>query len=114
LIVQPDQKGFEEQRDAMLDKLDRLEKQLTGSDFFNGDRLSLVDLSFTPFFQRLGYVNDISAGFIDSARHPKVVEWATHLLSQEIVMNSTVPEIKQLYTGMMKKRNGYLSTLMSD
>jgi hypothetical protein len=42
------------------------------------------------------------------------VEWATHLLSQEIVMNSTVPEIKQLYTGMMKKRKGYISTLMSD
>jgi len=113
LIVQPDQQGFNDQRVAMLNKLDQLEKQLSGTPFFNGDALSLVDLSFTPFFQRLQYINEVSPGLIDSARHPKLVNWSSKLLAQPNVSASTVAEIKQLYTGMMKKRNGYLATLMS-
>jgi glutathione S-transferase len=112
LIVQPDQQGFNDQRVAMLNKLDQLEKQLSGTPFFNGDALSLVDLSFTPFFQRLQYINEVSPGLIDSARHPKLVNWSSKLLAQPNVSASTVAEIKQLYTGMMKKRNGYLATLM--
>jgi len=113
LIVQPDQQGFNDQRKAMLDKLDQLEKQLSGSTFFNGNKLSLVDLSFTPFFQRLQYLNEVSTGLLDGERHPKVANWSTNLLAQPTVSASTVAEIRQLYTGMMKKRNGYLATLMS-
>ncbi|MBC8212820.1 MAG: glutathione S-transferase family protein [Gammaproteobacteria bacterium] len=113
LIIQPEQQGFIEQREALRNKLDRLEKRLTGSSFFNGENVSLVDLSFTPFFQRLQYINEVSPGLLDPEHHPKLVHWSNKLLTQPIVSASTVAEIKQLYTGMMKKRSGYLSTLMT-
>lgn len=112
LIVQADEAGFNEQRNAMLNKLNQLELQLDAGDYFNGDQLSLVDLSFAPFFQRLQYLDEASPGLIDSSRHPKVSGWADRLLGMPIMADSAVPEIKQLYTGMMKKRGGYLATLM--
>jgi glutathione S-transferase len=112
LIVAPDQAGFDEQRETLINKLDQLEQKLEDSTYFNGEAISLVDLSFTPFFQRLDYINEVTPGLIDAARHPRVNRWSDQLLSMDIMPRSTVPEIKQLYTGMMKKRDGYLSTLM--
>ncbi|MCK4709498.1 MAG: glutathione S-transferase family protein [Gammaproteobacteria bacterium] len=112
LIVAPDETEFSVQQEAMQSKLDRLELQLTGKAYFNGDEISLVDLSFTPFFQRLEYLNAVTPGLIDASRHPRVTRWSDNLLSQQSVAASTVAEIKQIYTGMMKMRNGYLSTLM--
>ncbi len=113
LIVQADEAGFNEQRTALLNKLDLLEIQLNSATYFNGDQLSLVDLSFAPFFQRLKYLNEVSPGLIDENRHAKVSRWSDKLLSLSIIESSTVSEIKQLYNGMMKKRGGYLSTLMA-
>lgn len=112
LIVAPEEAGFSEQRESLLNKLDQLENRLENEPFFNGEELSLVDLSFIPFFQRLQYIDEVTPGLIDKTRHPKVNRWASNLLAQNIVGESTVAEIRQLYTGMMKKRNGYLSTLM--
>ena len=113
LIIAPDQAAFQEQRGALLDKLDQLEHQLGDSTYFNGDEISLVDLSFTPFFQRLTYLDAVSPGLIDAYRHPKVTGWAKTLLARDIVARSAVPELEKLYTGMMKKRDGFLATLMA-
>ncbi|MCP4075375.1 MAG: glutathione S-transferase family protein [Gammaproteobacteria bacterium] len=112
LIIQPDESGFNEQREILFRRMGQLEKQLDGKAFFNGDQISLVDLSFTPFFQRQAFISEISPGLIDKKLFPKVSEWSENLLTMDIVSTSTVPEIKPLYTGMIKKRNGYLSTLM--
>lgn len=113
LTVTTDEAGFNEQREALLNKLDQLEKQLSALTFFNGDQVSLVDLSFAPFFQRQVFLNEVTPGLIDDSRHPRVIEWAKNLLDLDIMATSTVPEIKRLYSDMMKKRNGYLSTLMA-
>jgi glutathione S-transferase len=113
LIVAESEEGYKDLRNAMLGKLDQLEQQLGDSEFFNGADVSLVDLSFTPFFQRLEYLDEIDPGLIDKQRHPKVHVWASRLLAMDLVAQSTVPEIKTMYTGMMKMRKGYLSTLMA-
>ncbi len=112
LIVAADEAGFSEQRKALGNKLDQLEQKIGNDRYFNGEEVSLVDLSFVPFFQRLKYIDEVTPGLIDVARHPRVNRWSENLLGLDLVAPSTVPEIKQLYTGMMKKRAGYLSTLM--
>lgn len=112
LIIAPDEDGFTAQREALIGKLDQLENRVDQQPYFNGERLSLVDLSFIPFFQRLEYIDEVTPGLVDAARHPKLNNWSARLLKMEMVADSTVAEIKQLYTGMMKMRNGYLSTLM--
>lgn len=113
LIVASDEAGFIDQRQALIKKLDQLENRLDKKPYFNGENLCLVDLSFIPFFQRLQYMDEVTPGLVDSKRHPKVNAWAGILLKQDVVADSTVDEIKELYTGMMKKRAGHLSTLMA-
>ncbi len=113
LIHAADEAAFNEQREALMKKMDRLENELQGGRFFNGDKLSLVDLSFTPFFQRLEYLNDVSPGIIDRTRHPQVTQWSENLMAMDTVKQSTVPEIEQLYKDMMQKSGGHLSTLMA-
>lgn len=112
IIVTPDEEGFNQQCEDMLSKLDRLEDLLSGSRFFNGDEVSLVDLSFAPLFQRQSFLYPILPQLYDAERHPKVHAWATNLLQLPIMAQSAVPELEQLYSGMMKNRGGYLKTLL--
>lgn len=114
LVVAADEDAFNGHREAMQKKLDQLENQLENQSFFNGDEAYLVDLCFIPFFQRLSYINEVSPGLIDSNRNPKTTQWSKNILELNTVSESTVPEIKQMYNGMMKKRNGFLSTLMAE
>lgn len=112
LIMAIDETGFNEQREVMSNKLLQLENQLADTPYFNGDQLSLVDYSFTPFFQRQAYLDEFIPALINEQQHPKLSRWANRLLALDIVAKSTVPDIKQLYIGMMKNSGGYLSSLM--
>lgn len=114
LIMADDESGFNQQREAMLSKLGQLENKLSDTPYFNGEQASLVDYSFTPFFQRQAYLDEFIPALIDKGQHTKVRRWANRLLAQDIVAQSTVPEIKKLYTGMMKNSGGYLSSLMQN
>ncbi len=111
LIVIPDEDGFNELVEAMLSKLDRIENTLSGKPFFNGDSVSLVDLSFAPLFQRLSFLESYIPQLKDASRHPKVTSWAENLMQLPIMPDSAVPELEQLYDGMMKKRGGYIASL---
>jgi glutathione S-transferase len=113
LIVTPDEAGFNEQVEGMLSKLDRIEKQLGDNKFFNGDSVSLVDLSFAPLFQRLSFLESYIPQLKDKSRHPKVTKWADNLMQLPIMAKSAVPELEQLYEGMMKNRGGFLKTLLA-
>ena len=112
LIMADNESSFNELRESMLKKLQQLESQLSQQPYFNGDKASLIDHSFTPLFQRLQYIDEVTPGLMDASRTPKLIQWAETLLAQPIVTDSTVPEIRQLYTGMMKNRGGHLATLM--
>lgn len=112
LIMAADQAGYNEQREALMGKLDQLNGNLDKAPYFNGNDLSLVDISFIPLFQRLNYLDEIAPGFIDAERHPRVKAWADALLGLDVVARSAVPEIKDLYMNLTRKRNGYIATLM--
>jgi glutathione S-transferase len=113
IVIAGDEAAFSEARDALLSKLDQLEKNLPESNFFNGDEPSLVDLSFAPLFQRIGFIDNIVPGVIDSERHPKVTAWGQNLLQLDIMPKSAVPELEDLYAAMMKKQGGYLGALLA-
>jgi glutathione S-transferase len=113
LIMTPDENSFNEQVEAMLSKLDRIENTLSDSPFFNGDSLSLVDLSFAPLFQRLSFLEPYIPQLKDAGRHPRVTMWAENLMQLPIMPESAVPELEQLYDGMMKGRGGYIKSLMA-
>ncbi len=113
LIMTPDEDGFNEQVEAMLGKLDRIESVLGNNAFFNGDSISLVDLSFAPLFQRLSFLEPYIPQLKDASRHPKLTKWADNLMQLPIMPKSAVPELEQLYDGMMKGRGGHIKSLMA-
>lgn len=112
LIIAQDEDAFNEQKQALNNKLNQLENQLKGSVYFNGDEVSLVDLSFTPLFQRLQFISSACGELFTEQSHPKVSAWQQTLLQLPQLADSAVPELPQLYQGMMKNRGGYLSSLM--
>ena len=113
LITAPDEPSYHNEREALQKKMDQLEFQLSGKKFFNGDHVSLVDLSFAPFFQRQQFIQGFAGSMIDEARHQKVALWSENLLNLPQMAHSTVPEIEQIYLGMIRQRGAYLSTLMA-
>ena len=112
LITCESEAAFNEQREALQKKMDQLEAQLSSGPYFNGERLSLVDLSFAPFFQRQQFIADFTPGIIDEARHQKLARWSDALLQLPQLAASAVPELKPMYLGMIEKRGGYAATLL--
>ena len=111
LSVKQQQVEFDAVRDKLADCFDQLEAEVE-TPFFNGADFSLVDVSFAPLFQRLGYLDELSPGVLDAKRHPKIDSWKQNLLALDAVRGSTVPEIRTLYFDMLHKRQGYIARFL--
>lgn len=109
MIMAADKAGYDEQRNALRNKLDHLENQLTGAAYFNGSEVSLVDLSFAPFFQRQSFIAGKIPALIDPSRHQKLANWSENLLKLPQIPASTVPDIRRLYLDMVSSRGGYIN-----
>lgn len=95
-------------------KLDQIEPAIEGKPFFNGPDFSLVDATYAPLFQRLGFLDEIKPGILDRKRHPKAVAWKDALISHPSVQKSGIPKFRELYRKLLWKRHGYLSRFMDD
>ncbi len=93
------------------DKLARVESELGGGPFFNGADFSLVDAAYAPMFMRLELLGRY-APVIFKQQLPKFVRWSEALLKLPAVTDSVVAEFPQLYEALIRRRRGYLSTLL--
>ena len=108
LIGGKDEAAVEDIEYDILEKLDRVEALKSDSNCFNGDELSLIDTTFAALFMRLDLLK-AGRNILDNSRYPKLNAWSEHLLSMDSVKNSVVPEFPQMYLGMVKMREGYIS-----
>ena len=96
-------------------KLARLERALTeerGNDgpYFNGPKMSIVDASYAPFFQRFGYMEEVlKTGVLDG--FPKVKEWAKTLAGTDSIKASTVANFKGEFVNNLKRRKLWAANL---
>lgn len=111
MAISDSESSFLEERDALLDKLDRLETMVRAEPFFNGKDFSLVDSAYAPMFQRLDYLEDISPGIYDIKRHPRINKWKKHLATLDAVRSSTIPNFRDVFIDFIGKQNGYFSRL---
>lgn len=105
---------FESLRQAMHDKLVRVEAVHSGGTYFNGDEFSLIDAAYAPSFMRLALMQNVcSVDFL--AGLPKMRAWSKSLLAQECVKASVVPEMPVMYQTMLRNvENSYLATLAQE
>lgn len=111
MIRAHDATAYEEAKGEMLTKLGRLEDAHSGHDFFNGQTFQLIDAAYAPLFMRLDLISK-ACGVDFLGDLPKMTHWSKVCLARECVQSSVVPELPQLYSGMIKNMNGYLASLV--
>lgn len=93
------------------DKLTRVESALGKGPFFNGGEFSLVDAAYAPMFMRLELLSRY-APVLHEQQLPKLMRWSNTLLKLPAVTNSVVADFPQLYEALIRRRRGYISTLL--
>lgn len=106
-----DAESFEEALHEMMGKLARLETVHSGKDYFNGDEFRLIDAAYAPLFMRLDIIGQ--AANIDFLKDlPVMAKWSKNCLARECVKTSVVPDLYDLYVGMIRTVNGHLASLL--
>jgi glutathione S-transferase len=98
----------------LVDYFNQVEKVLVNEPFFNGDKLSLVDATYAPAFQRIDFIEQIYGSIYDKKRHIRVINWKNRLLDIEHLKKSAVPELKDLYYKLLWTRQGYISQFLDE
>ena len=93
------------------DKLARVEAEFGHEPFFNGADFSLVDAAYAPLFMRLELLGQY-VPVLHADRLPKLVRWSSELLALPAVIDSVVADFPRLYEALIRRRGGYLSTLL--
>ncbi len=114
LTVKETKKDFYQVRDDLFTKFDQIESLISQDSFFNGDKFSLVDISFVPLFQLLEYIDELNPMIFSDEKHPNVLKWKSRLLGLKEVKEVYSPDLKELYFKQIWKRQGYLSTFLDD
>lgn len=106
-----DEAAFAEVVAGFNAKLGQVESLLGDGPFFNGTALSLADAAYAPIFMRAALIGR-HAPVLDKAALPGVAQWADRLLALPAVAQSVVPEFPALYEDLIRRRQGYLATLL--
>ncbi|NQZ84938.1 MAG: glutathione S-transferase family protein [Nanoarchaeales archaeon] len=106
IVRAKDEKTYNQKIESITNKLKLVEKQIKGK-YFSGDKFSLVDSSYAPFFMRLFTIEKMKND-IDWTQIPKVFAWAETLLALDEVKTSVKETFKEDYIGYIKKENSYI------
>lgn len=96
----------------VLGKLEEAIKTERGNDgpFFNGDKISLVDAAYAPFFQRFMIAEEkLKTGLLDG--FPLVKAWCGALLASELVTGSVADSFVPDFKASMKRYGYHIGTL---
>lgn len=111
MMTAADEAGFEEHRQGLETKFQRLEDQLDEQPFFNGSALSLVDAAYAPLFLRLSLIEQWRP--LDLAEdHPKVAAWSEALLERPSTRESVLPDFAERFAAYVREHGPYLAGLM--
>lgn len=92
-------------------KLAAVEAAFGDGPFFNGEDFSLVDAAYAPIFMRARYIGR-HAPVLDATALPKLAAWGERLLALDAVAQSVVADFAALYDALIRRRQGYLATLL--
>jgi glutathione S-transferase len=101
---------FEQKRQALLAKFQRVEAALGEGPYFAGGSFSLVDAVFAPVFRYFEVFDAISDSHIFDSL-PKVDAWRKALAVRPSVREAVVPEYPQHLMELLKRHQAHLLTL---
>ena len=102
-----DQQGFETYYDKLKVQLDRLENEVSSGPYFQGNEISMLDISFAPLLQRLSIVTEkFSLDIFDNT--PKIKKLASELQKEPAIKNSVVDDFEDRLFKVLEQQESYL------
>ncbi len=108
MSVADNSNDFEKYSEALLDKLQRLEKTVGEAGFFHGHAFTLVDSALAPLFTRFEIISKLFGKDLISA-FPKLAALSRRLLDLGFVQKSVIENFEDVYVSYLKKHNSYLA-----
>ncbi len=113
-MVTGDEEKFNSSKNALFDKLAKIEAVKGDRAFFNGDEFNMIDAAFAPVFMRLAWINEFTDNALSIAEFKNLSAWSDAVLAVEEVKTSVVDGLDDVYYSNIEGREGYLSTLLVD
>jgi len=113
-MVTGDEEKFNNSKNALFDKLAKIEAVKGGSAFFNGDEFNMIDAAFAPIFMRFAWINEFTDNALSLSEFKNLSAWSDTVLAVEEVKTSVVDGLDDVYYSNIEGREGYLSTLLVD
>ncbi|PXY01367.1 glutathione S-transferase [Marinifilum breve] len=95
-----------------FDGLERMEKRIGQSRFFQGEKLSQVDIAWMPILQRAQIVKD-KTGYDYLAEYPKLRQWQKHLMATGIPNKSVPEDFMEVFEEFYLNKTTYIGQLYS-
>lgn len=93
-------------------KLNKVANFHSGLRFFSGDKFSLVEVAFAPFFMRLDWINEWTNNVLNVVPKP-LKTWQQNILAQDYVKNSVADDnIGDVYMSGVEQAGGILASLI--
>lgn len=106
LIHARDEDIYSGQLELVKNQIQWLENKVGEGPYFNGEKLSLVDIAYAPLFMRCDLL-DLSRQFCPQKEFPKVAKWAGNLLALNELPKSVVPDFKEILFNHIKSKAPY-------
>lgn len=113
LYTAADPTTFEAKAEVLAGKFERLEQRLADGPYFDGDRFSLVDVSFGPVFRYFD-VFDRIGDFGILAGKPKADAFRRALCARSSIRNAVAPDYGKRLWSFLLARKSHMSRLMLD
>lgn len=93
----PDQDVLKDRSEKLGKALDRIERQLGDTRYFNGDEIGMVDIAWLPLLHRAEIIKRRSCYDFVGAR-PKLKGWQKALLESGLADKSVAPDFEEAFS----------------
>ena len=108
MVLTDDEEIVAQSLEALQNKFEFLDKNLTTGPFFNGAAFSLIDAAYAPVFIRTEYLlKQVIDDLIPPACN-RALDWRDAILARESVQGSIIDGYTELATAKFKKRGSVL------
>ncbi len=111
-LITGDEEKFNIAKQDLFAKLSKIEQVKTKDKFFNGENFAMIDFAIAPFFMRLSWINEFSNNALSIRQFQNLESWSREVLALDVVKNSVVEDLNDVYYSNIKSREGHLSTLL--
>ena len=111
-MVTGDEEKFNTAKTTLFNKLAKIESVKGAEMFFNGDAFNMIDAAFAPIFMRLAWINEFTNNALSLAEFKNLSSWSDSVLALDVVQNSVVDGLDDVYYSNIEGREGHLSTLL--